>query len=176
MRLTPIDDKIDFKIIGRDGGNIFLQCLLPALRVTTLELETRNQNLGTSLSVLSKSATPEEIQKSIQRANKIAHEQNLLVPAIEERFFKLVKAGEKYGFNTDQIMEQPNDIGSTVFETATLFSVNICQYILTRNIRVNNVVANFVYPVFSLDFPTEMWEKMLKKGINPKVISGKGFE
>ena len=73
-------------------------------------------------------------------------------------------------------MEQPNDIGSTVFETATLFSVNICQYILTRNIRVNNVVANFVYPVFSLDFPTEMWEKMLKKGINPKVISGKGFE
>ena len=98
---------------------------------------------------------------------------SLLGPAIEDRFFKLVKAGEKYGYDIDAIMEKPTPLGSTVFETATLFSVKICRWILSRNIRVNNILANFVYPVFNADFDNEMWEKMLEKGVNPKVISGK---
>lgn len=96
-----------------------------------------------------------------------------LVSAIEDRFFNLVKAGEKYGYDTDAIIEKPDRIGSTVFEPATLFSGKICNYILSRNIRVNNILLNFVYPVFNLYIlgPDNI-EKMLKKGINPKVIPG----
>ena len=98
------------------------------------------------------------------------HETSLLAPAIEDRFFKLVAAGERYGYDTDTIMEKPDYLGSTVFETATIVSLKICKYILSRKIRVNNILANFVYPVFH-PFWEEVWEQMLKKGINPKVIS-----
>ena len=113
-------------------------------------------------------------------------------------------AGEKHKYDTDAIIEIPDDIGSTVFETASLFSVKICNYILDRNIRVNNILVNFVYPVFpipdlatfndyirklfesnnrkliSIDivyalFNEKMLEKMLQKGINPKIISGRDF-
>ena len=111
---------------------------------------------------------------------------------MEDRFFKLVEAGQKYGYDTDAIIEMPNLLGSTVFETATLFSAKICMYILNRNIRVNNILTNFVYPVFQIFLssnpcsgcalkPPDMsrslviWEKMLKKGINPKVITGRVY-
>ena len=97
-----------------------------------------------------------------------------MIPAIEDRFFKLVEAGQKYGFDTDAIIEKPNLLGSTVFEAATLFSAKICKYILNRNIRVNNILTNFVYPIFHPTFE-KLWEKMLKKGINPKVITGRVF-
>ena len=103
---------------------------------------------------------------------KLQFAQSLLVPAIEDRFFKLVQAGQKYGHDTDAILEKPNLLGSTVFEAATLFSVKICKYILNRNIRVNNILTNFVYPVFHFNSEA-LWEKMLKKGINPKVITGR---
>lgn len=97
------------------------------------------------------------------------------IPAIEDRFFKLVKAGRKYKYNIDAIMEIPSNIGSTVFETASLFSVKICNHILSRKIRVNNILVNFVYPVFPIRtlFDENMLKKMLQKGINPKIISGK---
>ena len=84
----------------------------------------------------------------------------------------MVEAGQKYGYDTDAILEKPNLLGSTVFEAATLFSVEICKYILNRNIRVNNILTNFVYPVFHPNSEV-LWEKMLKKGINPKVITGR---
>ena len=102
---------------------------------------------------------------------------SLHVPAIEDRFFKLVKAGKKYKYDTDAIIEIPSSIGSTVFETASLFSVKICEYILSRKIRVNNILVNFVYPQFPIRafLDDNMLEKMLQKGINPKVISGNDF-
>ena len=110
--------------------------------------------------------------------------QRIMVPAIEDRFFKLVEAGQKYGFDTDAIIEKPNMLGSTAFKTASLFNDKICKYILNRNIRVNNILPNFVYPIFpgNLEAPNcekmnrkidMIWEKMLKKGINPKVITGR---
>ena len=112
---------------------------------------------------------------------------NTVVLAIEDRFFKLVEAGQNYGYDTDSIIEKPNLLGSTVFETATLFSDKICTYILNRNIRVNNILTNFVYPVFPvflkpvskcseiMSHSLVIWEKMLKKGINPKVITGRVY-
>ena len=95
-----------------------------------------------------------------------------LVPVIEDRFFKLVEAGQKYGYDIDAIIEIPDLLGSTVFEAATYFSVKICMYILNRNIRINNIQINFVSPVFH---PTSevMLEKMIRKGFNPKVITGR---
>ena len=154
LEVTPIDEKIDFDLIGRDGGNIFKQCFVPTLKVRA---HSALFNGG----------------EFVEKILNLQHEQSILTPAIEKRFFLLVKAGEKNGYDTDRIIERPDRLGSTVFEHATLFSVNICKYILNRNIRVNNMLVNFVYPVFHHDFNDEMWEKMLKKGINPKVISGK---
>ena len=114
------------------------------------------------------------IQKKIQTR---FYKQKLLLPAIEDRFFKLVKAGEKYGFDIDAIMEKPDFVGSTVFETASILSVKICKFILDRKIRVNNILVNFIYPSFWLTlFDDAILEKMLKKGINPKIIPGTDFK
>ena len=147
-----------------------MQCLAPALFVTM-----RNDRIEQSqLSNTSRS--------KYVNAKNVDYEQSLLAPAIEDRFFKLVAAGKKYGYDTDAIIEKPNMLGSTTFETASLFSDKICKYILNRNIRVNNILPNFVYPIFpgNLEAPNcekmnrkidMIWEKMLKKGINPKVIT-----
>lgn len=179
LELTPIDEKIDFNIIGRDGMNIFKQCFAPGLR----NQETRH---GISAgredeftNVHSKNYSREKEVAYIQRFQKKLRKQNLLVPAIEDRFFKLVKAGEKYGFDIDAIMEKPALLGSTVFETASIFSVRICKFILSRKIRINHILVNFIYPVFPMHDPLfdgATLEKMLKKGINPKIISGKNLE
>ena len=196
FELTPIDEKIDFNIIGRDGGNIFKKCFAPLLRK---QPETSGRNNPHSRNI-----THEEWKEFIQGYQNKLNEHSFHLPAIEDRFFKLVKAGEKYKYDTDAIIEIPDDIGSTVFETASLFSVKICNYILDRNIRVNNILVNFVYPAFpipdiatfnddirklfesnhrkliSIDivyalFNETMLEKMLQKGINPKIISGRDF-
>ena len=127
----------------------------------------------------SKDWSPEKEIIFYERDQKLLDERNLLVPAIEERFFKLVKAGEKYGFDIDTIMEKPALLGSTVFETASLYSVKICKFILSRNIRVNYIMANFICPLFPVLnplFDEATLEKMLKRGINPKIIRGRDFE
>ena len=142
-----------------------MQCLSPAIRVTH-DAVTRDEVLA-----LMKNRS-EPWQPSNATARNWENVQSLLAPAIEDRFFKLVAAGQKYGYDTDAIIEKPNPLGSTVFEAATLFSDKICEYILNRNIRVNNILANFVYPIFPL-LDDVIWEKMLKKGINPKVITGR---
>ena len=169
FELTPIDEKIDFTIIGRDGGNIFKQCFVPLLRKQPESSEHSH--------VHSKNFTHEQWKDFFQGYQNKLNEHSLHLPAIENRFFKLVKAGEKYKYDTDAIMEIPDYIGSTVFETASLFSMKICNYILGRNIRVNNILVNFVYPVFSIQalLNEVMLEKMLRKGINPKIISGRDF-
>ena len=166
FELTPIDEKIDFNIIGRDGGNIFKQCFAPLLRKPIDRSKIR----------LSKIRVNEDWRAYLKRHEHMFDQHNAMhIPAIEDRFFKLVKAGEKYKYDTDAIMEIPSNIGSTVFETASLFSVKICNYILSRKIRVNNILVNFVYPVFPIRtlFDENMLKRMLQKGINPKVISGK---
>ena len=125
--------------------------------------------------VNSRSATQEDWLAYLQSLQNVLNEQSYHVPAIEDRFFKLVKAGKKYKYNTDAIIEIPDDIGSTVFETASISSMKICNYILSRKIRVNNILVNFVYPVFPMRviFDENMLIKMLQKGINPKIISGR---
>ena len=171
FELTPLDEKIDFTIIGRDGGNIFDLCFAPALiKQPTSGDEVRAYE---SVNFHTRNNTHEEIQKFNNMFQRQIVESLELVSAIEDRFFKLIKAGEKYGYDTDAIIEKRDLVGSTVFETATLFSNKICNYILNRNIRVNNILVNFVYPVFNpYIVGTDNFEKMLKKGINPKVIPG----
>ena len=168
LELTPIDERIDFNIIGRDGGNIFYHCLMPAIQIWRRDEIQANK----TPSFHSRTTAVEQEQVFFEMMEKILLAQSILVPEIEDRFFKLVAAGQKNGYDTDTIIEKPNVLGSTVFEAASLFSVKICTYILNRNIRVNNILTNFVYPVFH---PTSeaIWEKMLKKGINPKVITGR---
>ena len=143
-------------MIGRDGGNIFKQCFQPVIQLDGNDYfrTTTDQSLAF-------------IQKIMRLQNKQS-----LVPVIEDRFFKLVEAGQKYGYDIDAIIEKPDLLGSTVFEAAIDFSDKICMYILNRNIRINNIQINFVSPVFH---PTSevMLEKMSRKGFNPKVITGR---
>ena len=138
---------------------------MPAIQIFRRQefRDHQNPNFPTSI---------EQSEALFEMFKKLQFAQSLLVPAIEDRFFKLVQAGQKYGYDTDAILEKPDLLGSTVFEAATLFSVKICKYILNRNIRVNNILTNFVYPVFHPNSEV-LWEKMLKKGINPKVITGR---
>ena len=177
-----MDERIDFNIIGRDGGNIFKQCFEPAIQIKDAAKEYAHDSGQSNFS----KNTDEQKLALIECLKNLQSKQSL-VPAIEDRFFKLVEAGQKYGYDTDSIIEKPNLIGSTVFETATLFSDKICMYILNRNIRVNNILTNFVYPVFPvflssvtkcseiMSHSLVIWEKMLKKGINPKVITGRVY-
>ena len=149
-----MDDKIDFTIIGRDGDNIFNLCFQPALKIDqSLIQSTICDEIGS-------------YEENFTQKYMLCR-----ISEIEDRFFKLVKAGEKYGYDTDTIIEKPDWVGSTVFETATQFSIKICTYILNRNIRVNNILTNFIYPLFTPWLGVDNWETMLKKGINPKVIS-----
>ena len=169
FELTPLDEKIDFSLIGRDGGNIFKCCLDPAIQLTRRD-DIRAVATSDKIKFLSRNTTSEQSLAIPTTAMNMIYQQSLIAPTIEDRFFKLVAAAERYGYNTDAIMEKPDYVGSTVFETATIFSVRICKYILSREIRVNNILTNLTYPVFH---PTSevIWEKMLQKGINPKVIS-----
>ena len=156
-------------MIGRDGGNIFKQCFQPAIQLGG------NDYVGTHNTVdfNSRNNTNEQCLAFIQNLVKLQFKQSL-APVIEERFFKLVEAGQKYEYDIDAIIEKPDLLGSTVFEAAVNFSDKICMYILNRNIRINNIQINFVSPVFH-PWPTSevMWEKMLRKGFNPKVITGR---
>ena len=177
LELTPIDEKIDFNVIGRDGMNIFKQCFAPALRNQTKNAD--EIRAYESVNIHSKNFSRENRIAYNKKLKKMLYEQNRLVPAIEDRFFKLVKAGEKYGYDINSIMETPALLGSTVFETASIFSVKICKFILGRKIRVNSILVNFIYPVFPVHdplFDEAFLEKMLKKGINPKIISGEDLK
>ena len=146
---------------------------MPGLRTKSHREMSEDPYFTKMVNVHARNNTRKQSYKFVEFADNFIREIHALVPAIEERFFKLLHAAEKYGYDTDRIIEHPTPLGSTVFETATLFSVEICKYILRRNIKVNNILANFVYPVFNLLFDEKMWEQMLKKGINPKVISGR---
>ena len=155
--------------------NIFKQCFAPGLR----NQESRHGIKCEDVNVHSKNYSREKEREYIQRLQRKLHKQSLLVPAIEDRFFKLVKAGEKYGYDIDAIMEKPALLGSTVFETASIFSVKICKFILSRKIRINQMLVNFIYPVFPMHdplFDEATLEKILKKGINPKIISGRDLK
>ena len=159
--------------------NIFKQCFAPGLRNQESRYGVNTGFGDEGLNVHSKNYSRKKEIEYIQRFQRKLHKQNILVPAIEDRFFKLVKAGEKYGYDIDAIMEKPALLGSTVFETASIFSVKICKFILSRKIRINQMLVNFIYPVFPFHdplFDEATLEKMLKRGINPKIISGRDLK
>ena len=161
-------------VAGRDGGNIFDKCLAPLLRVRMPESFEAVRNSNIKINPHLKNIKSEEIKYTNDMRSEMLRQWSHLIPAIEERFFMMVNAGKRYGYNTNALIEKPTFLGSTVFEAASLFSKKICKYILDRNIRVNCILHNFIYPVFNwIIFDDKMIEKMLLKGINPKIISGK---
>ena len=161
-------------VAGRDGGNIFDKCLAPLLRVRMPESLEMVRNPNIKINPHLENIKLEEIQYTNEIRSEMTRQWSHLIPAIEERFFMMVDAGKKYAYSTNALIEKPTFLGSTVFEAASLFSKKICKYILDQNIRVNCIQHNFIYPVFNwIIFDDKMIEKMLLKGINPKIISGK---
>ena len=67
---------------------------------------------------------------------------------IESFFKKLVKKAEKDGFDTDQLLEKPDALGTTVFGIASNTSKDFIEYILSRpNIDLRYINPDFASPV-----------------------------
>ena len=96
-----------------------------------------------------------------------------LMSKIEENFFFLISAAKEHleEEKIDRIIESPCNSGQTVFGFVSFSSEKISGWILDRNIDVAFVDDTWLTPQFR--FKSNV-EKMLKKGINPFVVSYKG--
>ena len=95
-----------------------------------------------------------------------------LVRKTEEVFFFLIEEGKKYGFNTDRILEIPTVTGGTCFSVASHTSEKISNFIIAREIKVNSINTKMMTPNF---INSDLAVKMLKRGINPHIISHSGL-
>ena len=94
-----------------------------------------------------------------------------LVTKTEKVFDYLVEEGNKDGFDVDSILEIPTSDGSTCFGYASRCSRKISDYIIDRGIKVNSINTQMMVPDFK--YP-DLAIPMMKKGINPHVISYSG--
>ena len=92
---------------------------------------------------------------------------------IDEIFFFMIAAAKEQLDNEkiDRILESPGHGGETVFTSASYLSEKISGWILSRNIDVAFVDDTWLTPQFYFESNVE---KMLKKGINPFVVSYTG--
>ena len=98
-------------------------------------------------------------------------ESKTLVSKTETVFEFLVEEGNKRGFDVDAILEIPNSVGETCFSVASEMSKKISEYIIGRNIKVNTIATDMTVPDF---YYPDLAVPMMKKGINPHVISSIG--
>ena len=98
-------------------------------------------------------------------------ESKTLVSKTETVFEFLVEEGNKRGFDVDAILEIPTSTGSTCFSVASDISKKITEYIIGRRIKVNSIQTDMRVPDFT--YP-DLAVPMLKKGINPHIISSIG--
>ena len=101
-------------------------------------------------------------------------ERSTIAYKTERIFFFLVEQGNKNGYNIDAILEIPDNTGTTCFQAAAQFSYNICNYIITRNIKVHSINTGMMVP--DLQISPDLTVTMMKKGINPYVISYDGTD
>jgi len=94
-----------------------------------------------------------------------------LISKTEIVFDFLVEEGNKRGFNVDSILEIPSSNGSTCFNIASQCSKKIMNYIIGRGVKVNSITTDMMVPGFN--YP-DLTVPMMKKGINPHVISFSG--
>ena len=96
-----------------------------------------------------------------------------LMSKIEETFFFLISRAEEKLTEEEinRIIESPDDSGTTVFGAASYLSEKISEWILERNIDVAFVDNQWQTSAFSFK---SIFEKMLKKGINPFVVDYTG--
>ena len=96
-----------------------------------------------------------------------------LMSKIEEIFFFLISAAKEHldEEEINQIIESPDHGGGTLFSTASYLSKKISRWILDRNVEVAFVDNMWLTPQFLFK---SNYEKMLKKGINPFVVSFSG--
>ena len=94
-----------------------------------------------------------------------------LVSKTETVFDYLVEEGNERGFDIDSILEIPASGGRTCFQAASKRSKAISKYIIERGIKVKSIDIRMVIPKF--EYP-DLAIPMMKKGINPHVISYTG--
>ena len=98
-------------------------------------------------------------------------ESKTLVTKTEIVFGFLVEEGNKRGCDVDAILEISDSPGSTCFSVASGMSKKISEYIIGRKIKVNNITTHMKVPDF---YYPDLAVPMMKKGINPQVISSIG--
>ena len=113
------------------------------------------------------------MQQGIVAFPKNHHLIRSLMSKIEETFFFLIsKAEEKLTEEEiNRIIESPDHSGITVFQVVSCLSKKISEWILDRDIDVAFVDSRWLTPQFRFE---SMFEKMLRKGINPFVVCYSG--
>ena len=96
-----------------------------------------------------------------------------VVTETEAVFDFLVKQGINNANDVDAILEIPNANGETCFDLASRCSYKICDYIISRGIRVNTINTKMMVPEMGISTSTSGLE-MMKLGINPQVIAYDG--
>ena len=69
--------------------------------------------------------------------------------AIEETFFFLIDFAARQKIKDDDliaVLNRTSDNGTTVFSRASTFSEKICEYLLSKNVKVNSVNDQFLTP------------------------------
>ena len=94
-----------------------------------------------------------------------------VVTETEAVFDFLVKQGIDNGYDVDSILETPTLAGETCFDLASRCSEKICNYIIKRGIKVNNITTEMMVPDF--EYPS-LTIRMMENGINPHVIDCHG--
>ena len=152
-------DQVDFGFVGAKKKTIYKNCFQKYIHL-------KNQ-IGLQLMKRPQESWDEDfLSKTLRK-----HECKTLLAKTESVFEFLVEEGNKRGFDVDAILEIPTSTGDTCFSDASGWSKKIAQYIIGRNIKVNNIKYDMSVPGF--DYP-DLAVPMMKKGINPHVISSIG--
>ena len=149
-------NKVDFGFVNNNGCTIFRICFEKYIQI-------RKQLFAPII----------PIDPAIVRRRIANGELKNVVERTEKVFFFLVEEAKKYQFDVDSILEIPDSTGQTCFGLASLASEKMTNYIITRKIPVNSLTTSmitpqFKYPMFAIE--------MMKKGINPHIISCDGIK
>ena len=140
-------EQVDFGFIGDEDGTIFNGCF-EWLGQIIIRMKEENSRVFTRMDECSS-----------------------IIDQMEKVFFFLIDEAQNRGFNTDEILENPDSLGRTCFSQAAMLSEKIARYILKRDINVSTINVNMDIPRFQ--FPA-LSLPMMDKGINPYIIADDG--
>ena len=71
-----------------------------------------------------------------------------LFSEIEATIEYLIRLGDQYNLNMDEILNHKAKDGKTLFYKAAIYSEKLAKILIQRNVKVNTVDDKFMIPIF----------------------------